>query len=175
VANLTHQTLAQMLGRPATVFTSPKLTVALVAPVYQAYLSGSPDEKALGMALPHEPNHMTGETTRALWIAPDRWLIVADMPLSLSTIDGAFVSDITDGLAVFDLSGPAARQLLAMGCSLDVEGDALAPGRCARTLFAGVDVILYSLGSHDRFRIHVERSMASYLCDWLEKAATGIA
>jgi sarcosine oxidase subunit gamma len=85
---------------------------------------------------------------------------------------GGFVSEVTDGLTVFELTGPAVRDLLAMGCSLDLTQAAMAPGRSARTLFAGVKVTLYPHRSNDCFRLHVERPLARYLMDFFDTAVT---
>jgi sarcosine oxidase gamma subunit len=55
-----------------------------------------------------------------------------------------------------------------MGCPLDPA--TLVPGHCAQTLFADVKVVLYRHG--DAVRLHVERSLAQWLLDWLRQAAT---
>lgn len=95
-----------------------------------------------------------------LWLAPD-------LALRIGGADSeGFVSDLTDGLAAFELAGPRARDIVAMGCTLD--DAALAPGRCARTLFGGVRVILYRHG--EAFRLHVERQLAAFLHLWLKTA-----
>jgi len=193
VARLMRQTRAQMLAAGKSPLVSgPQIRIALADPVCQAYVSGAADdagfrsaaEAALGFALPVEPNRLAGNATYALWIAPERWLVVSDDAAagSLATTlaaavsaRGGFVSEITDGLAVFELSGPSARELLAMGCALDFDDASLAPGRSARALFAGVNAILYPHRSRDRYRLHVEHSLARHLFEWFEKAATALA
>jgi sarcosine oxidase subunit gamma len=181
-----------MLAVPfASVVAGPRLDVSLVDPTAQAIVSGVPDDEAfrtaianaLGFALPVEPNRMVGGLTRALWVAPWQWLIASDDPIAGTLtarlieavyLGGGFVSCMRDGFAVFELSGAVVRQILAMGCALDFDDDALAPGRCARTVFAGVNAILYPLGSLECWRLHVERALARHLMEWLQKAATAI-
>lgn len=109
------------------------------------------------------PNTIEGNDPYALWLAPGRRLVVGG-----AAPDGAFVSDVTDGLVVVELSGPRMDELLAMGCPLDPA--TLAPGHCAQTLFAGVKVLLYRRG--DAVRLHLERPLAAWLLDWLRQAAT---
>jgi heterotetrameric sarcosine oxidase gamma subunit len=107
------------------------------------------------------PNTVEGTDPYALWLAPGRRLIVgSDAP------DGDFVSDVSDGLVVIEISGPRADEVLVMACPLDPT--ALAHGRCAQTLFAGAKAILY----HHRgaLRLHVERPLAAWLLDWLRQA-----
>ena len=57
--------------------------------------------------------------------------------------------------------------MLAQGCSLDL--DRFEPGRCAQTLLARAQVILYRPDA-DTFRILVRPSFAAYLRAWLGDA-----
>jgi heterotetrameric sarcosine oxidase gamma subunit len=107
------------------------------------------------------PNTIEGTDPYALWLAPDRRLVVGG-----STPDGEFVSDVTDGLVVIEISGPRADEVLAMACPLDPT--VLAPKRCAQSPFAGVKVILYR--HRGALRLHVERPLAAWLLDWLRQA-----
>ena len=107
------------------------------------------------------PNTIEGTDPYTIWLAPGRRLIVgSDAPA------GDFVSDVSDGLVLIEISGPRADDVLAMGCPLDPT--ALAHGRCAQTLFAGLKVVLYRHGK--ALRLHVERPLAAWLLDWLRQA-----
>lgn len=99
-----------------------------------------------------------------LWLAPDRALQIG------GTLPDGFVSDVTDGLAVFELVGPRAEEILAMGSTLDPA--LLAPGSCAQTLFAGLRAVLYR--RDDALRCHVERPFAAYLYRWFETTLTAL-
>lgn len=192
VASLIHQTVAQMLGRPSpTIYSGTSLNIAFADPACQALISEPADAVAfqsavtsvLGFALPAEPNHVAGATARALWMAPGQWLIVSDDRADIgltarleeaSRACGGFVSDVTDGFAVFELSGSAVLNLLTMGCALDFDNAAMTSGRSARTLFAGMPVVLYCWGGAGRYRIHAERQFAQHLCEWLQTAASAV-
>ena len=107
------------------------------------------------------PNSVQGSGPYTLWLAPDRALHVG------GTAPAGFVSDMSDGLAVFEIAGPRAGELLAMGCTL-----ALPPGQCGQTVFGGVRALLYPYG--DGFRLHVERQLAAFLMQWFQTAATAL-
>jgi len=109
------------------------------------------------------PNTIEGSEPYALWLAPGRRLVVgASVPA------GTFVSDVSDGMTVLELSGAHTNDILAMGCPLDASS--LVSNRCAQTVFAGVKVLLYRHG--DTVRLHVERPLAQWLLDWLRQAVT---
>jgi heterotetrameric sarcosine oxidase gamma subunit len=107
------------------------------------------------------PNTIEGAAPYALWLAPGRRLVVG-----AAAPEAGFVSDVSDGFVVIDISGPRADEVLAMASPLDPA--ALAPGRCAQSLFAGVKVVLYR--HKDALRLHVERPLAAWLLDWLRQA-----
>lgn len=109
----------------------------------------------------------------AIWQAPDRWLLVAesggpDLPRGADHL----VSDLTDGLALFEVEGPAARAVLQQAMTFDLA--ALAPGQAAVTLFAGLRVTVYPWRRADCWRLHVERASARYVWDWLTTAASAV-
>ena len=180
MTKLARQAIAETLA------ARPGLTIARVDPACLALVSCVPDTEAaraavgavVGFALPTEPNRMAGDLTRALAIAPGQWLILSDDPnadaLATRLAASCFASDIRDGMAVFELAGPHARDILAMGCALDFDSAAMAPGRCARTAFAGIAIIIHAVGSRERWRLHLDRAFARHLAEWLKQAATAI-
>jgi sarcosine oxidase subunit gamma len=139
--------------------------------------------KALRVPLPASPNRVgaTG-STRALWLSPDEWLIVAKPGDSLSLARRAraavepfagAVVDVSAHRALLELRGPAARDLLARGCSLDLHPLAFPQDACAQTMLARVDVILFHLGK-DAIGVFVRASFAAYLVAWLRDAIVGM-
>jgi len=78
-------------------------------------------------------------------------------------------------LALFEIAGSAAREILSMGCALDAEGPSMALGRCARTDFAGLRALIYPHAVPDRYRLHVDRPLARHLAEWFAEAATAVA
>jgi heterotetrameric sarcosine oxidase gamma subunit len=117
-------------------------------------------------AFPVEPNTSAG---RALWLGPDEWLVIGareeDFP------DAAAAVDVSANRVCFELVGDDVEDVLAQGCSLDLDASVFAPGRCAQTLLAKAQVILHRRDA-ETFRILVRPSYANYLRAWLEDALT---
>jgi heterotetrameric sarcosine oxidase gamma subunit len=109
------------------------------------------------------PNTIDGGDPYAVWLAPGRRLVVGS-----AVPDGEFVSDVSDGFVVIDISGARTDEMLAMASPLDPAS--LASGHCAQTLFAGLKIVLYRRG--DALRLHVERPLAAWLLDWLRQATS---
>lgn len=136
-----------------------------------------------GTPLPRTPNTRAGEHTQAIWLAPGRWLLVcaehsrqslaARLQAALESVDAtaiaASVSDASDAWLVLEVSGRRRHELMAMGCSLDLAAGQFAAPRTARTLFAGASALLYPLG--DGFRVHLDSTLAVFLCAWLRQSA----
>jgi sarcosine oxidase subunit gamma len=59
--------------------------------------------------------------------------------------------------------------VLAHGCALDLHPSVFPPGRCAQTLLARAQVILYRT-EEQTFRLLVRASYADYLRAWLRDA-----
>jgi heterotetrameric sarcosine oxidase gamma subunit len=137
-------------------------------------------EAALGFPLPAAPNTTASDTHRtALWLGPDEWLVVAapdaqaalELELAEALGDGlGSVVDLSANRAAIELRGPAARDVLAKGCALDLHPRAFGPGRCAQTLVARTQVILEQQRD-DAYRLLVRPSFSAYLAAWLLDAA----
>jgi sarcosine oxidase subunit gamma len=117
---------------------------------------------------PVEPNttaEVDGKTV--LWLGPDEWLVLgaieADFPAA-----GAAV-DVSAARTAFELAGDDAPEVLAQGCSVDLDPAVFTPGRCAQTLLARAQVILHR-PDETTFRILVRPSFADYLRAWLRDA-----
>jgi sarcosine oxidase subunit gamma len=137
-----------------------------------------------GVPLPLSPNRVAamGEM-RSLWLGPDEWLVVAPADGSVDLVSRleraaarrhAAITDLSSSRGIFEIAGPAARDLLAAGCGLDLHPRAFGPGHCAQTLLARVPVILDQLDAAPRYRLLVRRSYARWLTDWLIDAAAGL-
>jgi heterotetrameric sarcosine oxidase gamma subunit len=115
---------------------------------------------------PVEPNSAAelGERT-VLWLGPDEWLVLggteADYP------DAAAAVDVSSNRVAFELEGDDAADVLAQGCSLDL--DRFDRGRCAQTLLARAPVILFRRGE-ETWGVLVRPSLANYVRDWLRDA-----
>ena len=115
---------------------------------------------------PVAPNTVVGD---AIWLGPDEWLVLggreedyADMPAAV---------DVSANRVCLELSGEGAADVLARGCALDLHPSVFPPGRCAQTLVARAQVILWR--TEDAFRLLVRPSFADYLRAWLRDAGAG--
>jgi heterotetrameric sarcosine oxidase gamma subunit len=166
MADLARSSVAEQIGAGDPAAQAEALSVRLVTPASLALVSSAPATLA--------PNTRAGDDPYWLWLAPDRALLVGNTAPATPP-DGAFVSDVTDGIAVFEIAGARAAEVLAMGGPLDPRGPALARGSCAQTVFAGVKVTLYAYGPEGTFRLHAERSLAAFLLAWFQQAASAFA
>jgi sarcosine oxidase subunit gamma len=148
---------------------------------------------------PAQPNQVAGKEPYLLWLALDKRLIVSgkadrfELGQRLTeSLAGKFVavSDVSDGVAVIDILGPRARELIAMGCGLDLDPQLFTPGISARTLLAGQPILLYPLATPEvkwepgmphmpqppnrGYRLHIDRAILHYLWKWLAQSATAL-
>lgn len=142
--------------------------------------------RAIGIAPPERPNAVAGTADlalgpRALWLGPEEWLVATAPDVTAATLKGltealadhhAAVIDVSDARAVIHLSGPAARAVLAKGCSLDFHPRVFTPGQCAQSLLARAGVLIHQVSAEPVYEIYVARSFAHYLWTWLEDAAS---
>ena len=161
MVDLVHQSVAAQIGAADPAASAPGVAIRVVDPGAVFLVSPPPADLV--------PNAVRGDGPRWLWLAPDHALLVG-----AAAAPEGFVSDLSDGLASFDIIGPRAAEIVAMGGTLDPHGDVLAPGHCAQTLFAGVKVVLYAQGSPHHFRLHAERSLAAYMLAWFTQAVSAL-
>ena len=135
-------------------------------------------QAAARLDLPVEPLSSRGEAPSALWVAPDQWLLIDDTASSSNIIEGVrarlgtvlhSATDASDALACFLVAGPAARSLLAMGSGVDFDKRSFEPGKCVRTRFAKLAVLIRAIEA-DRFELYFDSSAAEYLEQWLRRA-----
>jgi sarcosine oxidase subunit gamma len=131
---------------------------------------------ALRSALGIEPVREVGKTATEggltlFTVGPGRvW--VMGVHGSETGIDPEFAAivDQSHGRAVLAVEGERIRDLLAKGCRIDLHPEVFAAGRCAQTLLGPFAVLLHCLAP-TRFEIHVARSYAHSLHEWLQDAA----
>lgn len=133
----------------------------------------------LGQEVPREPNTFSDGAQTVYWLGPDEWLIAGDAKVTTlftelrRETDGYSASfvDVSDGMVCMTLAGSSVRELLAKGCTLDLDAQQFGPGQCAQTLLAKAPVLI-ACAKHDAsFEIHVRRSFAEYAARWLHHAA----
>lgn len=135
--------------------------------------------------LPTEPNTVVSGSgdLHVLWLGPDEWLIVA-LPdsetelcetLEVAASDRDSVVDISANRTTIELTGPAARDVLACVCPLDLHPRVFGPGQCAQTLLAKAQVIIHQVDERPTYRLLVRHSFAEYATDWLLDAISGLS
>jgi sarcosine oxidase subunit gamma len=90
-----------------------------------------------------------------LSVRPQRWLLLgapaapgANAALWQGVCAGVGAAiDLSSALTALYLAGPAARELLARSCRLDLDPDAFPPGSAAATIMIQVSTILAALPS----------------------------
>ena len=137
-------------------------------------------EQALRLAWPKETGACLSGRADVICTGPTDWLVIAPDPDGaelLLLLDEAFMgspfraTNVSQALSRIEIDGPDARALLAKGCSLDLHPSRFPPGRCARTRFAGMPVIVRCIQQF-AFECIVTSSYADYLRAWLTDAAT---
>jgi sarcosine oxidase, subunit gamma len=137
----------------------------------------------LGLPLPTEPGTSAGSGPLTVaWLGPDEWLVMGppgtegDLGARLRSAIGAAHASVVDVSAqrtTLLVTGPRARDLLALGCALDLHPRSFGAGSCAQTMLARAQVVLIGRDAGDAaaFWVLVRASFAAYLVDWLIDAS----
>jgi sarcosine oxidase subunit gamma len=116
---------------------------------------------------------------RVVWLGPNEYLLLCESgkekalhdTLTSTIKTGYFaITDVSDSMCAFSLSGPAVRKVLAKGCSLDLHPSQFGAGKCAQSLLAHAGITLMAL-SDVAFILICRTSFAPYIHDWLVDAA----
>lgn len=139
-------TLAEMLVGPIT-------SVAILPGGDKVVAKGL---KPLGLSFPTPNSFVEKKGARLVWTGRDQaFLIGADPP----ALDGAAVTDQTDGWAVLALGGVGAAEVLARLVPLDLRLASFPVGQAVRSQVNHMNVVLLRTGDH-AFEVMVFRSMA---------------
>ena len=136
---------------------------------------------AINVDLPTEPNTSSRADHTALWLGPQKWLVVVEpsalaetkreLASALSSVT-CLVSDASDAYCVLEVGGSSARELLAKVCALDLHADKFGPGDCAQSLLVRIPMLLHQVDATPTYHVYVDRSFSSYAWDWLSDAAS---
>ncbi|MEV6874499.1 sarcosine oxidase subunit gamma family protein [Amycolatopsis sp. NPDC051128] len=128
----------------------------------------------LGVDLPGPCGFTAGNGIEILWMGPDEYLVLAgpgrqaELEAALSRESGVLaVVDVSAQRNVFRLTGAHAADVLAHGCSIDLESSP--PGTCVQTLLARTGIVL--MVREDGFTILVRQSFSDYFTAWLADAS----
>lgn len=168
------------------VLEAPGVRIAELPFTSAVNLRADPSDAAvaevLGGPLPSEPNTVaTLRGRHALWLGPDEWLVVGgpdgDAPELVARLHAALAGsrgsavDVSANRTTIELTGDRATDLLEKGCQLDLHPRAFSAGRCAQTMVAKAQVILWQTDQAPTYRLLVRGSFAGYLAAWLTDAA----
>ena len=113
----------------------------------------------------------------AIWVGPDRWLIVAqagrDLERLLSAALPAGQAAITNqghSRCVLRLTGPEVRNVLRKGTTLDLDAARFSPGEARATGLFHINALLHCR-SEDSFDIYVARSFGRSFFELITHAA----
>lgn len=122
------------------------------------------------------------------WMSPDELLLFVppgEAPATVAALGKALgarhhlLADVSDARALFEVTGPRAREVLARLVPVDLHRDAFPPGRFRRTRLAQVPagIWLRPAGEDgpERFEVMVFRSVADYAEALLSGAAAAPA
>lgn len=137
-------------------------------------------ERVLGCGVPARLSSTAAADRRVRWMSPDEWLVSCpledvgtlerELRDALDGARGAAVTDVSGGLCVLVLGGPAVREVLARCVPIDLDPRVFGPGRVASTVFAKTGATLGELGD-GRIELICRRSFADYVLRFLANAA----
>ena len=107
----------------------------------------------------------------ALALGPDEWLLILPdgaQPPTIAPLHA--LTDIGHRNVGLTVAGDRAAALIQCGCALDLSLATFPPGKVTRTLYDGVEIVLWRTGEAE-FRIETWRSFAAYLHAALALAA----
>jgi len=161
--------------------------------VGQVAVRGKPDDRQFlgavreiaGIDLPPVAGAVAeAEHCRAIWLGPDHWLFITaegaaqEMTAKLQhAFAGLFAAaiDVSGARMRLRLIGPAALDVLASGCRLDLGSEGFGAGHAVQTQVGNVTAIIHCLpaepaGEGLGYDLYVPRSQALSFWRWLEHA-----
>ncbi|MFM7442810.1 MAG: sarcosine oxidase subunit gamma [Tabrizicola sp.] len=112
--------------------------------------------KALGLAMPEPNTFAEKKGARIVWTGREQAFLIGLEP---PAVEGAAVTDQSDGWTVLSVSGAGVSDVLARWVPIDLRLAAFPVGRAVRTQLNHMNVVILRTGDH-AFEIMVFRSMA---------------
>jgi sarcosine oxidase subunit gamma len=136
---------------------------------------------ATGCNLPRKTNsYVSAGERHVVWLGPDEFLILCEagkesdlhgiISAEIKNGQHAAVTNVTDSLCAFCLSGSALLKVLAKGCALDLHPSQFTAGQTAQTMLSHAAVTLMAMPDGS-MTILCRTSFAAYLLDWIADAA----
>jgi sarcosine oxidase gamma subunit len=137
-------------------------SICLVSGDSQRFLAERGIDEILG------PRQRCNGDSYALRLAPDRAMFVGDataLETGTGFTNGCAVTDVSDGIMIFDVRGGRAADLMAQGSEYPFEDTTVLPHESASMQFAGFRLAVAR--RPDGWRLHIERPWAPTLWRWL--------
>ncbi len=164
IANVTELDLAGMITLRGDL-TRPKMKAAV--------------KTAAGVGMPKPNTIEMTDGAGAAWMSPDELLLLVPYPEVSDRLGRAtdtlgnehsLAVDVSDARALFSVSGPRAREVMAKLAPVDLSKEAFHPGMFRRTRMAQVPAAFW-MADEATFHIICFRSVAQYVFDLLCVAA----
>ncbi|MEM9228402.1 MAG: sarcosine oxidase subunit gamma family protein [Pseudomonadota bacterium] len=135
--------------------------------------------EVIGLDVPQQRRVTFGQGRLLAWMAHDELLLVigdGQAPNVVAALSAALdgqhhlVADVSDARALFQISGPGAREVLAKGAPVDLDPVAFGPGDVRRTRLAQVAAAFW-MTQDGVFELVCFRSVAEYVETVLSTAA----
>ncbi len=137
-------------------------------------------EDIVGCELPRTPASNSSSACTVLWMSERDWLIsvapndehalASHLAVSLESASAA-VNIVTDSKTLITAEGSNVRDMLAVGCSIDLHPGVFTNDYCVQTLLGRVQIVLRKTSIRDQFQIFVDRTYAAFLWEWLREVA----
>lgn len=132
-----------------------------------------------GLELPQRPKRVVANGVALIGMARGQWLAVAEgdkgrallARLNEALSGLAAIVDQSDAKAMLRLTGSRARDLLAKGCALDLNGRAFRPQDAATTQIALIPCQLWQLDDAPTYELAVPLSYARSFWSWITASA----
>ncbi len=135
-------------------------------------------EQSAGVRPPRQACTATDSgNTAAIWVGPDRWIIVEKERRDLyGAITGAVsenlaaITDQSHSRCVLRISGHQSRNVLGKGTTLDMDPGQFTPGDARSTALFHMGSLIHCVGN-DTFDLYVARSFGQSFFEALTRAA----
>jgi len=132
-------------------------------------------EELFGQSLPLDFNIFNVGEHVMYWMSPNEWLVASQSDIkglikNIKSEVNMHAIDQTGGLVQMTLQGKNVRDILAKGCTLNVDEGVFLQGQCAQTGLSKANILLSLIDGSPKFNLIVRRSYAEYVVRWLEHA-----
>lgn len=166
-------------GTPVRLAERQLTLVEVSLPASEAATAAAAVSQAFGLELPDPGRWTSTGLLAAVWIRPHTWYLSqprgagSGLAERIASVAGprAAIVDQSSGKTVLRISGPAARDVLAKGCRVDLHPRVFGPGRAAATAIAQISALIAQVDDKPTFDLVVPSTFAQSFFEWLELSA----